>query len=346
MDSLGKRDLFGLTASQIKPLIEAFGLPGFTARQITDWMYHKRVADFTLMTNLSAATRTLLAEHFIIGLIRPDSVQTSADCTKKYLYCTGNNRFVEAVFIPDGDRATLCVSTQVGCKMGCRFCMTARQGFSGHLSAGAILNQLFSLPEFDLITNVVYMGMGEPLDNLDNVLGSLHILTSAEGLGWSPKRITVSTIGIIPAMRVFVEQSGCHLAVSLHSPFTDERKLIMPIENAYPLEDLIAELKSYDFGRQRRISFEYIMFSGFNDTPRHSRELVRLLGGLKCRINLIRFHRIPDSSLEGSDLRTMESFRDFVSSKGVITTIRASRGEDIFAACGMLSTNRISEVNL
>lgn len=342
MDFLGKKDLFGLTAGQIKPLIEPLGLPGFTALQITDWMYRKRTADFALMSNLSATNRALLAEHFSIGLARPDSVQTSADGTKKYLFGTGNGRFVEAVFIPDGDRATLCVSTQVGCKMGCRFCMTARQGFNGNLSAGAILNQLFSLPEFDLITNVVYMGMGEPLDNLDNVLGSLHILTSAEGLGWSPKRITVSTIGIIPAMRVFVEQSGCHLAVSLHSPFADERWQIMPVENAYSLADVLAELKSYDFGRQRRISFEYIMFKNFNDTPRHSRELVRLLGGLKCRVNLIRFHRIPDNPLEGTDLRTMEIFRDYISSKGIVTTIRASRGEDIFAACGMLSTNLIT----
>lgn len=337
-----KTELVGLPPEAIKALISPLGLPAFVAKQLADWIYHKRVADFAGMTNISAANRELLANQFTIGLHPPETVQSSADGTKKYLYRVQDNRFVEAVYIPDGERATLCVSTQIGCKMGCQFCMTARQGFNGHLHVSAILNQILSLPEFLQLTNVVYMGMGEPLDNLDNVLASLRVLTSADGLGWSPKRITVSTIGIVPAMRVFVTDSDCHLAVSLHSPFSEERRQIMPVEGAYPLNELIGELSGYDFGRQRRISFEYIMFRGFNDSPRHSRELVRLLSGLRCRVNLIRFHPIPDSPLQGSTLAEMEKFRDFLTAKGITTTIRASRGEDIFAACGMLSTNHLT----
>jgi 23S rRNA (adenine2503-C2)-methyltransferase len=336
-----QKNLFGLTLEQLKTLVLSLGLPAFTATQIAEWMYKRNVGSIAQMTNLSKQAREKLEKEYIIDRIVPSKVQTSTDGTKKYLYPTQSEKFIESAYIPDDDRATLCVSTQIGCKMGCLFCMTGKQGFQGNLSAGDIVNQVQSLPEFEKLTNIVYMGMGEPLDNVEAVLSSIEIMTSAWGYGWSPKRITVSTIGIIPAMITFLESSQAHLAVSLHSPFDDERKEIMPIQSVYPITEVIREIKKWDLGKQRRISFEYIMFKGINDTPRHAKELVKLLNGIKCRINLIRFHPIPDTPLLGTDLNSIVSFQNLLKSKGMTVTIRASRGEDIFAACGMLSTKEL-----
>lgn len=293
------------------------------------------------MTNLSKKARELLNEKFIVGLTAPSNVQISTDGTKKYLYPTATEKFVEAAYIPDEDRATLCVSSQIGCKMGCLFCMTGKQGFQGNLTAGEIVNQIQSLPEFENLTNIVYMGMGEPLDNLQPVLDSLEILTASWGYAWSPKRITVSTIGVIPAMQTFLKQSNAHLAVSMHTPFDDERKRIMPIQSVYGISEVVSELRKWDFSHQRRVSFEYIMFKGVNDTPRHAREIVRLLEGIRCRINLIRFHPIPDTALEGTPYNDMVEFQNMLKARGMTVTIRASRGEDIYAACGMLSTKEL-----
>ncbi len=285
----------------------------------------------------------MLSAKYTVGLSKPERVSESADGTKKYLFPVANTRYIEAAYIPDDDRATLCVSSQSGCKMGCLFCMTAKQGFQGNLSAGEILNQLRSIPEFKNVTNIVYMGMGEPLDNLENVLKSLEILTSKWGMGWSTKRITVSTIGLIPAMKQFLEKSNCHLAISLHTPFDDERRMLMPIQNVYPIDDVVDELKKYRFSDHHRVSFEYIMFDGLNDTPRHVKELVKLLNGINCRINLIRVHPIPDSPLRTSPDERIIQFRDSLTAKGIFTTIRASRGQDIQAACGLLSTKALQE---
>lgn len=339
--SLQKPSLFGMTASEIGHIVQQLGLPGFAAAQITDWLYKKHVNSFGQMTNLSKHARELLAEHYVIGKSAPTTVQVSSDGTKKYLYRSSNNRFVEAAYIPDDDRATLCVSSQVGCKMGCLFCMTGKQGFQAHLSAGEILNQISSLPEREKLTNIVYMGMGEPLDNLEAVMRSLEILTAEWGFAMSPRRITVSTIGIIPAMKHFIERSDCHLAISLHSPFHDERRKLMPIENVYRVDEVIKVLRGFDFGRQRRISFEYIMFKGLNDTLFHVKGLSKLLNGLRCRINLIRFHPIPDTPLESSTEETIQQFRQALLDKGIRTTLRASRGQDILAACGLLSTKEL-----
>ena len=330
--------LFGKTLSELETIVSGLGMPRFTAKQIADWLYKKQVATIGEMTNLSVKNREKLAEKYTLGIIEPTNVQTSRDGTKKYLFPTLPGLAVEAAYIPDKDRATLCVSSQAGCRMGCRFCMTARQGFQHHLTAGEILNQIRSLPERDALTNLVYMGMGEPMDNLGEVLKSLEILTSEWGYAWSPTRITVSTIGVLPALKTFLEQSKVHLAVSLHNPFADERRAIMPAENAHPIEAVMAEIKKHDFAHQRRVSFEYIMFAGQNDTPRHIREFTRLAGGLKCRVNLIRWHAIPGAEFPGSNEQAMVRFRDALAAKGVIATIRTSRGEDIDAACGMLST--------
>lgn len=337
-----KQNLFGLTLDKLEEIVLELKLQKFVASQITDWLYKKHVGSIDEMSNLSKKARELLNEKFTISHTKPSEVQESIDGTKKYLYPTSQAfKFIEAAYIPDKERATLCVSTQIGCKMGCLFCMTGKQGFQGNLSAGEIVNQVQSLPEFEKITNIVYMGMGEPLDNLQAVMDSIEIMTADWGYGWSPKRITVSTIGIIPAMLHFLKNSNAHLAVSLHNPFDEERSKIMPIQNVYTITQVVEEIKNWDFGRQRRISFEYIMFKGINDTPRHARALVKLLSGIKCRMNLIRFHAIPDTALEGTAYDDIVEFQNMLKARGMTVTIRASRGEDIFAACGMLSTKEL-----
>jgi 23S rRNA (adenine2503-C2)-methyltransferase len=333
--------LFGKSLNELQEIVEKLEFPKYTAKQITEWLYKKNVSSIDEMTNISKANREKLKEYYEVGIKPPSKVQESVDGTKKYLYPTANNKFIESAYIPEEKRNTLCVSSQVGCKMGCLFCMTGKQGFQSHLTAGEIVNQIRSLPEFDKLTNVVYMGMGEPFDNLDNVLKSIEIMTSEWGYGWSPRRITVSTIGIIPAMQEFLDKSEAHLAISLHTPFDKEREKVMPVQTVYPIQKVVDEIKSFDFGRQRRVSFEYIMFKGLNDTEAHIKELLKLLNGVRCRINLIRFHPIPDTPLEGTDTEKITWFRDELTNKGIQTTIRASRGEDIFAACGLLSTKEL-----
>lgn len=335
---MDKEWLFGKTLSELTEIVTALGMPRYTATQIAAWLYKKGVTEIDQMTNLSLKNRERLAETFCVGVIPVAGCQKSVDGTKKYLFPTLKGHYIESAYIPDKDRATLCVSSQSGCRMGCRFCMTARQGFSHSLTAGEILNQIRTIPESDRLTNVVYMGMGEPLDNLEQVLRSIEILTAPWGYGWSPTRITLSTVGVIPAMREFLNRCSAHLAVSLHDPIHSERLAMMPVEGKYPIEEVVAELKRHDFSHQRRVSFEYIVFAGVNDTPAHVTALSRLLAGLKCRINLIRFHAIPDAPMQGADEAKMIWLRDALTRKGIITTIRASRGEDIQAACGLLST--------
>jgi 23S rRNA (adenine2503-C2)-methyltransferase len=336
-----KEKLFGKTLLELQQLTDELGLPKFTAKQITDWLYKKQVSSIDEMTNLSKKARQLINEKFELGLTGYTRVQKSIDGTKKYLFPTIQNKYIETAMIPERERKTVCVSSQVGCKMGCLFCFTAKQGFQGQLTAGEIINQIRSIDEVNEVTNIVYMGMGEPFDNLDEVLKSIEILTSEWGYAMSPRRITVSTIGIIPGMLTFLEKSEAHLAVSLHTPFHEERQQLMPVQVAYPIEDVVNEIKSWDFGRQRRISFEYILFEGLNDSSRHINELARILDGLKCRINLIRFHPVPGTPLKSPDEKTILSFKEKLNQKGILTTIRASRGEDIYAACGLLSTKEL-----
>ncbi len=333
-----KETLLGKNIAELKEVATRVGLPPFAAGQMARWLYVQGVSDISEMTNLSKQGRERLAESYETGITPPVDAQHSKDGTIKYLYRTKNGGFIETVYIPDGDRATLCVSSQVGCKMGCKFCMTGRQGFEGQLSAGDILNQIYALPEREKLTNIVFMGQGEPFDNLDNVLRATELLTADFGLAWSPRRITVSTVGLRKGMERFLHESPCHLAVSLHNPFPDERAEMMPAERSYSLTEFLSVLGQEDWTHQRRLSFEYIVFGGMNDTPRHARELVRLLAPLHCRVNLIRFHEIPDSPFHGASEHTMEWLRDYLTQHGVTTTIRASRGQDIFAACGLLTT--------
>ncbi len=336
-----KEALFGKTLNELTELTVKAGLPKFTARQIADWLYKKDISGIEEMTNLSKKARKLLSNSYILGLTPHVQVQTSVDGTKKYLFPV-QDKFIESAYIPEKSRNTLCVSTQVGCKMACSFCMTGKQGFQGNLSAGEILNQFQSLPEKESLTNMVYMGMGEPLDNLTEVLKSLEILTSDWGYGWSPRRITVSSIGIISSLKTYLEKSSCALAISMHNPFDDERKRLMPVQKTNPIREVIKIIKNHPAERQRKISFEYILFRDINDTPKHVEEISKLLRGFRCRVNLIRFHSIPGSKLKGCSMEEMEKFRDLLNEKGITATIRKSRGEDIAAACGLLSTKAMT----
>lgn len=331
--------LVGRSLRELKRVAEEVGMKPFAGRQMAEWIYKKRVAGIDGMTNLSMEARRRLGERgYTVGRIDPCEVLVSVDGTKKYLFRTLGGGYVEAVYIPDGGRATLCVSSQAGCRMGCRFCMTGRQGFRHHLTAGEIVNQVLAIPETDKLTNIVFMGMGEPMDNLEEVLRAVEILTAEWGLGWSPTRITVSTVGVIPAMERLLRETRVHLAVSLHDPFREERRELMPVENRYAIEHVVEALRKQDFAHQRRLSFEYIVFRGVNDSKRHVEGLVRLLKGMPCRINLIRFHAIPDSPLEGVSMEEMKRLNGALNAAGILTTTRGSRGEDILAACGLLST--------
>ena len=342
-----KQTLLGKTLAELQQVALSVGLQKFAGKQLAEWLYVRRASSFEQMTNISLKGRQALEEQYTIGRHEPVAEAVSKDGTKKYLFRLSGDEvkgdvFIESVYIPDNDRATLCVSTQAGCKMGCKFCMTGTLGFYGQLPASEILNQIFSIPDSDQLTNIVYMGEGEPMDNIDHVLRSLQVMTEPWGCAWSPKRITVSTVGVVPGLERFLKESECHLAVSLHNPFGAERQDIMPIEKRYHLTDVVAMLKQYDWQHQRRVSFEYICWHGQNDTIRHAKELVRLLKGLPCRMNLIRFHAGVDQAFASSDEKQMEWLRDYLSDHGITTTIRRSRGEDILAACGML-VNALSQ---
>lgn len=332
-----RETLLGKTPDELREAALKVGLPGYAGKQLAGWLYVRKVRSIDEMTNISKAGRERLGEEYDLGVTMPSTCQVSRDGTKKYLFPMNEGDAVEAVMIPDDDRKTLCVSSQAGCRMGCKFCMTGRQGFHGNLSVAMILSQFIAIDEAADLTNAVFMGMGEPLDNYVNVKKAIEVLTADWGFGWSPKRITLSTIGVLPNLRRYLDETRCHLAVSLHNPFPEERASIMPVQKAWPVEEVMNLIREYDFTGQRRVSFEYTMFAGLNDTKRHADALIRLLKGLECRVNLIRFHKIPDAPYETSPQIVMESFRDRLSNHGITCTIRASRGEDIMAACGMLA---------
>ena len=328
----------GMSLYELKEVARSLGMPAFTGGQMAKWLYSQHVRTIDEMTNISKANREKLAEQYTVGCMPPVDCQKSVDGTIKYLFPTSTGKRVETVFIPDNDRATLCVSSEVGCKMNCLFCQTGKQGYEGSLTAADILNQIYALPERDRLTNIVFMGQGEPMDNLDNVLRATEVLTADYGYAWSPKRITVSSVGLHRKLQRFLDESECHVAISLHSAIPEQRAQLMPAERGMSITEIVELLRNYDFSHQRRLSFEYIVFGGVNDSTAHAKEIVRLLRGLDCRINLIRFHQIPGVDLHGADEKRMESLRDYLTAHGIFTTIRASRGQDIYAACGLLST--------
>ena len=335
---VGKKPLVGMNLLELKNVAKELGMPAFTGGQMAKWLYTQHVTSIDEMTNISKDNREKLKENYTIGCKKHIDAQYSKDGTIKYLFPTDNGKFVESVYIPDENRATLCVSSQVGCKMNCLFCQTGKQGFEGNLTTADILNQIYSLPEREKLTNIVFMGQGEPMDNYDNVLKTTQLLTADYAYAWSPKRITVSSIGIKSKLKRFLEESDCHVAISMHNPIPEERIEEMPSEKAMSITEIVEMLRNYDFSHQRRLSFEYIVFKGKNDSVAHAKAIIKLVEGLECRFNLIRFHTIPNVPLQGVDDKKMEEFRNYLTAHGVFTTIRASRGQDIFAACGLLST--------
>ena len=346
-----KGKLLGMTLPELRDAAVQCGLKAFVGTQLADWLYAKRVQDWDRMVNISKTAREALRQRYELGVSAHVGSALSSDGTRKYLFgvtpvlpgrSPGAPAFVESVVIPDEDRRTLCVSSQAGCRMGCKFCMTGRHGFHGQLDAADILNQFISIDESAQLTNAVFMGMGEPLDNYDAVSRAIEVLTAPWGFAWSPKRITLSTIGVLPVLKRFLDGQRCHLAVSLHNPFPEERLDLMPAQKAWDIREVIDLVRQYDFSGQRRVSFEYTMFSGFNDDKRHADALIRELRGLECRVNLIRFHRIPDFPYECASDASMEAFRDRLNNHQILCTIRSSRGEDILAACGMLAGQHAS----
>ena len=365
---MDKRPLIGHTDAELKAIAKNLGMLAFTGGQIARWLYVQHVTSIEEMTNISKANRERLSAEYCIGAMAPVDCQRSKDGTVKYLFPTENGKTVETVFIPEKDRATLCVSCQVGCKMNCLFCQTGKQGFEGQLTVRDILNQIYSLPERERLTNIVFMGQGEPMDNLDNVLRATKILTAKYAYAWSPKRITVSSVGVRGKLQRFLDESDCHVAISLHTPLPEQRAQLMPAERGMSLTEVVKLMENYfparrgnhrsavangvstsasdameETSHQRRLTFEYTVFSGVNDTPTHLKALVQLLRNLDCRVNLIRFHQIPDVDLHGADDKQMEHVCDYLNRNGITATIRASRGQDIYAACGLLNTKHRSK---
>lgn len=347
MGNTEKRDiekmvLLGKSLDELRTFVRELGMPIFTGNQLCDWIYKKRVASFEEMSNISLKHRDLLSQHAQVGLYPPIKEAISRDGTRKYLFSVGEEKYIETVLIPDGERNTLCISSQIGCKMNCYFCMTGKQGFRGHLTTAEILNQCLSLPVWEEVSNIVFMGMGEPMDNIDKVLQAIHLLTDPSILAMSPKRITVSTVGVDKGISRFLEECDCHLAISLHNPISSERAEWMPAEKAMPISKMLSLLQAYDFTKQRRLTFEYIVFSGLNDTPLHLKALTQIAKKFPaCRLNLIRYHKIPNVDLPSTDEKRLQTFYTALVHNGINTTIRQSRGEDIEAACGMLSTKEL-----
>lgn len=357
-DTQNKTPLLGMSLQELRAIVPSLGMPAYAAKQICGWLYGKCVSDISQMTNLSKAAREAFAEKYCVGAVAFSDVQTSHDGTKKYLFPASCGGYVETVYIPEADRATVCVSSQVGCKMHCSFCLTGKQGFTGQLSAADILNQIYSLPERESITNIVFMGQGEPLDNYDNVYRAIEVLTAGYGFAMSPKRITLSTCGLLPGLKRIVKESRCNIAVSLHSPFPEERASIMTAEKAFPAADVVEFLRSCEEFRdlrgvrqretshQRRLSFEYVLLRGLNDTPAHASAVAALLKGIDCRVNVIPFHSYKGGEFKSPSHEEAEAFCQRLSRHGLNATLRRSRGQDISAACGMLAARKNGRIGI
>ncbi len=343
-----KIKLIGMNLAELQDVAYKGGMPKFVGKQLAEWIYAKGAESFDEMVNISKKNKQWLAEHYDIGREAPVHQTRSTDGTVKYLFATPVGKGIESVYIPEHDRATLCVSSQVGCKMNCYFCATGKMGFKANLPASAIINQILSIPprqavtegRMNPLTNVVFMGMGEPLDNFGAVERVIEILTAPWGLAWSPKRITVSTVGKLPQLKELLDRTQVHVAVSVHTADTAQRESMMPAQKAFPISSVMKCLSAYDFSHQRRLSLEYIMWRGVNDDIAHADMLVKLIGNQPVRVNLIRFHAIPGVELHPASEERMLMFRNYLNQKGITATIRASRGEDIEAACGMLSTKK------
>ncbi len=326
---------------------QAHGQPAFRAVQVLRWVYNRGVTDPAEMTDLPKSLRDILANELDFTPPAVDTLQQSVDGTRKYLFRLSDGEKIESVMIPDGDRKTLCISTQVGCAMGCRFCFTARGGLKRNMTAGEVAWQ-FSLIERDLrggvaasgyereLSNIVFMGMGEPLQNLDALVDAIEVLTADWGFEVSPKRITVSTVGIIPNIAPMLERTNANLAVSLHATTSAQRLSIVPMEKKYPMAELLEECRNLDLSKRQRITFEYVVLAGVNDSLEDAGRLAELLKGLKAKVNLIPFNAFPGAPYAEPAHKDVLAFQGRLRERGIETFIRKRRGEDILAACGQL----------
>jgi len=331
-------NLYGMTLEGLQALAAKLDMPRYRGEQIARWLYSGHFDSIDGMTNLSRADRGRLKEVAEIRVSAPVEERVSADGTKKYAFLTDGGDVVEAAMIPDGDRRTLCLSSQVGCRVGCRFCATGAMRLRGNLSAGEILNQYRSIPERDQITNIVYMGMGEPLDNLPAVVDSARLFTAPTGYGLSTRRVTLSTVGKPEPLARFLDRCDVRLAISLHTPFEEERRGLIPGTRGYDLAELMQMLRRRAREDSRRVSFEYVMLKGINDSLRHADATANLVRGMRTRVNLIPFHPWEGNEMEPSSSAQIERFRARIEARGVAATVRRSRGLDIDAACGLLAT--------
>jgi 23S rRNA (adenine2503-C2)-methyltransferase len=332
------KSLCGLTSDEIFDLIQPYGYSGKNALAIANGIYKCGTRDFSGFKGIPKKLKELLESESYMGIMSPLQKIVSSDNSIKYLFSTDTGKLFETVYIPEGKRNTICVSTQSGCRIGCVYCATARYGFHGDLTAGEIVNQVIALNSDRRITHVVFMGMGEPMDNLDNVLKACEILTAEWGIAISRRNITVSTVGLTPGVRKFLESSVCNLTLSLHSPFSEERALITPSEKKYPVNEIIRIMRNYPSGKKRRLSISYVMIENINDTTSHLDALIDLLKDSKIRINLLPYHQIPGDKILSSGNDRMDYFKHRLVTAGISASIRKSRGADISAACGLLAS--------
>ena len=341
-----RMNLFGLDRAALRAEFERRGEKPFRADQIMHWIYRRGVDDFAAMTNIGKELRARLSEHFEIRLPELVAEQLSKDGTRKWVLRLPEGQAIETVYIPEDDRGTLCISSQVGCAMDCTFCSTAQQGFSRNMSTAEIIAQVWfaaktlgcNFQTDRKISNVVFMGMGEPLANYNAVLPAINILLDESGFGLSKRRVTVSTSGLVPFMDRLRGDVDTALAVSLHAPNDALRSQIVPINRKYPISELLAACRRYTDGKDRKahIIYEYVMLDGVNDQPEHARELARLLGGMPAKVNLIPFNPFPNTEFRRSPEPRIRAFAEILRSKRVLTMIRKTRGDDIDAACGQL----------
>lgn len=330
----------GLALRELIDLVSPFhDITNLQASIITNHIYRKHKRDFRSVPGIPYKLKEALSANFITGLYSPDARYVSSDGSVKYLFINGMDQKFETVFIPEGKRNTVCVSAQSGCRMGCPFCATGRYGFHGNLTAGDIVNQVTSVAEAGKINHVVFMGMGEPMDNYDNVMKACEILTAEWGLSVGASNITVSTVGLQPATRLFIEKSNCNLTLSLFSPFPEERKAIVAAERNSPASEIIGIMKSFTARRKRRFSIAYVMMAGINDSDRHLEELIKILGNSRIRINLLPYHNSCSNKLASSTMERMIHFRNELNASGISASVRKSRGQDINAACGLLASD-------
>jgi 23S rRNA (adenine2503-C2)-methyltransferase len=335
-----KEKIKNLSAAELLERVGELGEPRFRARQISEWLYQKNASSFEEMSNLSKTLRDKLDKKFDIDSVKLSKEEKSKDYTRKFVFELADGERIECVLIPFEDRLTLCVSSQAGCKLGCKFCLTGSGGFSRNLETGEIVDQIVAIRRMlaadQRLTNLVFMGMGEPFNNFDNLVKALETITSADGIGISPRRITVSTVGIVDKIKKFGEMDLANLAISLNAADEKTRTLIMPVSRKYPISKIIEACREYPLGTRDKITFEYVLLGGINDSEENAKKLSGLLHGIPCKINLIPFNEFPGAEFRSPGRETVEQFREIVLRQGIDVFVRRSRGQDISAACGRL----------